>query len=505
MDSKTRLRYYLLILCFPLFIVLHGLNEYPGLMAIPAVGKLAVNYILIALGVGVVSELIFREFSRALAYACLLLTIFFFFGVLKDFTDRYDWLKALTPYRFMLPGIAALTVLAAILLKRLARPPARFARLLATLLVVFIVVESASFAYGYLIAGPPDHGLTERDKKMIENIRIPPGSPKPFVFWIISDEYSASSVMKERWGYDNPLDSLLRGKGFFVADSAMSAYNNTLYSVNSILHMRYVDSIRNHSIVNYADAALRRQQLKDNPVVEVFRRNGYAIENHAIYDLKDHPTAAVKEFYSESTRLINDQTLFERTRRDIGWGLTHILSGNKAYYDSVDMTQSLIKLVDSRNKILKESLRAAQRRRDDPQPAFFMFHLMYTHAPFIFKADGSFDFSTDWKQGASKYAPNIHYSNQIINNMIDSIMSMYEGRDFVIILQGDHGFKFAESDPLFESASCKILYAVYCSDKDYAFWDHSVNAVNSFRLLFNKYFDARLPLLPGMANNIFPR
>lgn len=505
MNNKTRLRYYLLILCFPLFIVLHGLNEFPGLIAIPSAGVLAVRYALIALAIGIFSALILRDFPRSLTYACFLLTGFFFFGVIKDFTRRYDWLDALTPYRFMLPGILALSVLVAFFLKKLSRPPARFARLLSALLVVFIVLESVAFVYRYLIVGAPDHQLAARDKETIKNIHIPSGSEKPFVFWIISDEYSASSVMKERWGYDNPLDSQLRSKGFFVADSAMSAYNNTLYSVSSILYMRYLDSIRNHTVVDYADAVLRRRQLKDNPVVEAFKRNGYAIENHAIYDLKDHPTVAVKEFYSESTRLINDQTLFERTRRDIGWGLKHIFSRNKAYYDSVDNAQSLIKLIDSRNRILQESLSAAERRRNDAQPAFFMYHLMYTHAPFLFKADGSFDFSTDWENGESKYIPNINYSNRILNNLIDSIMRMYEGRNYVIILQGDHGFKFSESDPFFEQASCKILYSVYCSDKDYALWNHSLNAVNSFRILFNKYFDARLPLLPGIASNIFPR
>ncbi len=73
----------------------------------------------------------------------------------------------------------------------------------------------------------------------------------------------------------------------------------------------------------------------------------------------------------------------------------------------------------------------------------------------------------------------------------------------VILLQSDHGFKFSYDDPDFDSEACKILYAVYCSDGIYPGWNNSVNSVNSFRILFNKYFNTGFDLLPGRSYNLF--
>ncbi len=89
--------------------------------------------------------------------------------------------------------------------------------------------------------------------------------------------------------------------------------------------------------------------------------------------------------------------------------------------------------------------------------------------------------------------------------MLDSIKSIYREKDFVIILQGDHGYKYEESDPLFDQEGCSILYSVYCSDLSYPAWNNTFNSVNTFSVLFNKYFHTNLPLLENRSYDLYYR
>ena len=75
----------------------------------------------------------------------------------------------------------------------------------------------------------------------------------------------------------------------------------------------------------------------------------------------------------------------------------------------------------------------------------------------------------------------------------------------VIILQGDHGYKFDETDPLFDQEGCSILYSVYCSDSSYTGLKNSFNSVNGFRVIFNKYFHTNLPILENRSYNLYYR
>ena len=61
------------------------------------------------------------------------------------------------------------------------------------------------------------------------------------------------------------------------------------------------------------------------------------------------------------------------------------------------------------------------------------------------------------------------------------------------------------SDSLYEEKNLderfSIMNAYYFPDKDYSSLYPSITPVNTFRVIFNKYFDENLPLLPD--NNYF--
>jgi hypothetical protein len=71
----------------------------------------------------------------------------------------------------------------------------------------------------------------------------------------------------------------------------------------------------------------------------------------------------------------------------------------------------------------------------------------------------------------------------------------------IIIIQGDHGpGAFVHHDSLdgtYLQDRMAILNAYLMPGADKSVLDHSLTPVNTFRIIFNTYFSARLPLLPN--------
>ena len=80
-------------------------------------------------------------------------------------------------------------------------------------------------------------------------------------------------------------------------------------------------------------------------------------------------------------------------------------------------------------------------------------------------------------------------------------------RPFVVLIQGDHGPEIMMSkiynsqptgintDPLFLTGTFGIFSSYYFSDHQYDSLYQGASPVNSFRIIFNKYFKAGLPIL----------
>ena len=193
-------------------------------------------------------------------------------------------------------------------------------------------------------------------------------------------------------------------------------------------------------------------------------------------------------------RLLDNQTLSGRIKQDLGWKFIR--------YDKVGEFR---KEYEYRLSLVQQGLDVAKKAVKDNRPSFFMFHYMFTHEPLLYKGDGSLDTTAHYDMAPEKYIPSINYANNILTTLVDSIKTIYADKDLVIILQGDHGYKYDEKDSLFDQEGCSILYSVYCSDHLYPAWSNTFNSVNTFRVLFNKYFHTNLPLLENRSYNLYYR
>jgi hypothetical protein len=132
----------------------------------------------------------------------------------------------------------------------------------------------------------------------------------------------------------------------------------------------------------------------------------------------------------------------------------------------------------------------------DSVPHFVYCHVMLPHEPYLFQPNGAFQPRSlyyDNSDPRKKFLEQTIYTNSIIRNLLDQLIHD-RGRPYVVIIEGDHGFRDfenrSEKNKVFEN-----LNAYYFSDRDYSALYDGISPVNSFRVVLNKYFGRRLPLL----------
>jgi hypothetical protein len=127
-----------------------------------------------------------------------------------------------------------------------------------------------------------------------------------------------------------------------------------------------------------------------------------------------------------------------------------------------------------------------------PAPKFVFAHIVSPHSPYIFGPDGEETQNADLDTIVG-YTNQVTYLNKRILPIIDEIISASETPP-IIILQADHGW--ARDEP---ERRMRILNAYYLPGSGDELLYKSVSPVNTFRLIFNHYFEADFPLLDDLS------
>lgn len=497
MDSGLRYPHFLVAAGFSLFFLLHGINEQFGLIRLSVTAELAVYYLVVSLLVAWLSALTVNTSSKATVLTFILLCIFFFFGAAKDALQHIG-------YKIFIPLVAVVVLVVYTVIRKTRSNLRRASTFTQYLVLIFLVVEVGTLVYNFATHKEKQRDLGDIDHALIKNVIVPAEARKPVIVWIVMDEYSGASGLKKGWNYSNPFDSILRERNFFVADSAISPYNYTHYSLVSTLDMTYLSTLKDSAVIGFRDIVRGNISLQSTNAVELLKQNGYNIINQTIYNVDGYPSQAREYFVDADRKLIDNQTMPGRIRQDLGWQFSTMMMSSEGGYEAAK-SKALAAEAKYRQDLLSQGLEAASQAARSEQPAMLMFHYMFTHEPFLYNADGSLDLSVGFGMYPNKYIPSIEYANHAMTGFIDSLLQVLKGREAVIVIQGDHGYKFEEADSLYKQEGCSILYAVYCSDLQYPGWSSSFNSVNGFRVLFNKYFLTSFPILENRSYDLLYR
>lgn len=317
---------------------------------------------------------------------------------------------------------------------------------------------------------------------------------RPTIYYLVMDAYTRNDVLKEYFNFDNSeFTDYLKGKGFYVADKAISNYGQTVLSLPSALNMEYLDSIISVLGEKSESRWPMAKVLNNNRVLNTLKAQGY---KSIAFDASIFEVVYLK-----------DADIFHET------------PGTKfSLYQNELINMSIIRAFNRRKKIVTaspedfhrkkilEAFRVMETIPEKKQPYYVHGHVLAPHQPFLFDKDGNpndagydytiwrpFKQTSDNSKYKKDYIGQLQFVNKKLTHLIDKILAESKNPP-IIIIQGDHGscselknHKGFEDNDFKERFS--ILNAYYFPDQDYSMLYDSISPINSFKVVMNKYFD----------------
>lgn len=329
---------------------------------------------------------------------------------------------------------------------------------------------------------------------------IQTASELPDIYYIIFDRYPKAETLKEVYDFDNSafLD-YLTDKGFFVAEESTANYLKTAHSLASTLNLQYINYLSNELGEEETSWAPLYKMLQDYEVWRFLKARGYKFIHLGSWW---YPTSRNK--YADVN--YNHYLLPE---------FSSVLFQTTVFYP----VSVFLRLYDVRLEQLERVVFKFEKLEEIPkmhEPTFVFAHMLIPHDPYVVDKEGNF---VSWDE-VNKRSRKDNFINQLVftnkkaSGLIDKLLQDSETPP-IIILQGDEGpfppqYLLNEKAFNWETASKEelkkkmgILNAYYLPDADTdGLLYKTMTPVNTFRVIFDKYFGADLGTLPD-KNFIF--
>ena len=290
------------------------------------------------------------------------------------------------------------------------------------------------------------------------------GAGAPDIYHIICDGYTDSAAMRKYYGLDlRPFENALENRGLRVIRDVTADYPSTEYSLASVLNMRYLPPG-----LTITEAG---RMLRESSVSAALKSAGYR------YIYITAGMLPQRNVFADSTPVYDRYPLHFAMLR---------MSPLLFYYDSYMYGQ------------ISYSFTAFAEAARLPGPKLVVFYISLPHPPYLFAADGSMtpaalrgDFDWENREG---YTAQVAYTNSELLRALAGIEKNPSGRKAVIIIHSDHGTRGAAKT---EAERRKRKLEIFCAMRlpgkippppGFA-------PANLYRVIFNEYFGARLPLL----------
>jgi len=441
-----------------------------------------------------------RDGRRASLVTSLFIFIFFLFG------DAAVWMSrafGLGPARANLVTLAIVVTVMLIwiwLVQRRIRDISSI-NLYFNLLAVLLFVNAGVQASNYLFENGIPTGSRDREPAAV----VQSDEFRPDIYYIVLDAYGRQDILKAFYELDN--SSFLKNlshRGFYVADQATSNYIQTMLSLSSSLNMNYLQTLKTEGteLENRGDLI---ELVENNRVRDLLAQKGYQLIS---FQNEYKATIPSAEIYYDDTQsgLAYPVTAFESILIDHSMArvLSHVPVLNKAL---IEMPY------DTHRRYI---LAAFEKLKEVPalDGTYFVYaHIIAPHPPFVFNEEGDLvahdtpftlnDGNYYLREHSQKsyiagYRRQVQYVNKLVLETIDAILAQSTTPP-IIIIQGDHGpgahLHWGSLENTMPAERFSILNAYYFPDQDYVRLYPSISPVNSFRVLFNQFFDADYVLL----------
>jgi hypothetical protein len=320
---------------------------------------------------------------------------------------------------------------------------------------------------------------------------------RPDIYYLIFDRYASPATLQRYYGFDDtPIVDFLQAEGFYVAPGSHANYLKTAHSIASTFQMDYLDFLADEEGHRSSDWQAIYGLLGEHRVARFLKSAGYRYaqvgswwsptQANAYADF--NPRFGFREFDSIYVR---DRALAP---------ILGMVAPESSYARSLQWDSGQCQRV-------RWQIEQIKKAADGTEPTFVFGHLLLPHEPYVFDPDGNCLTEEQSRARGTRqgYLEQVQYANKVIRDLVTSL----RGRDSkppVINIQADEcpfpetdvGDKRMWQDATRDELQIKmgILNAYYFPDGDYSLLYPTITPVNSFRMLFDKYFDAGLARLP---------
>jgi hypothetical protein len=329
---------------------------------------------------------------------------------------------------------------------------------------------------------------------------IPVDGTKRDVYFIILDRYANQQTLRENYNHDNSsFIEGLRDRGFYVADKSRGPYPKTPHSIQTTLNMELVDLPPESS-----DWQLVYDKLKNPKSAQFLKKRGYSyvLMGSGYHSLRKDPAADVNIVWDP--RSGPAQTEFSQVLYD-----STVLSAiaKRLRFNALDPRWQAYERANFQYQKIPEV--AAM-----PEPTFMFAHILITHPPYVVDGRCNFKPESDLDDETldEAYVDTVECEGRKTLELIDKLQDVPADQQPIIVIQGDEGpgpvgwnpntkehYDWTSSPQKVMLEKFRIFNSYYLPGLEDTGLYPNISPVNSFRLVFNKYFGANYALLPDRS------
>jgi len=318
------------------------------------------------------------------------------------------------------------------------------------------------------------------------------------VYWLIFDRYGSDRSHELMYGIHNDLTSWLSERGFTVLDKSHANYDRTSISLPTTLNMAHLADIKGLPGPGSTDLGPIEGLFQSSLVARQFKALGYRY-----FHLGSWWSPNAADVAADVNLNANGPSDFVATLYDE--------SAAPAALKRLHLPSPLGSLRDRAYRHGLFGLDALAGLRDEPGPKVVLSHILLPHPPLIFDRDGRFMSVAEENRLTPKERLDrqLDYTNSRIRAIVGGLLALPEATRPIIIVQADEGPEtlaynrtlattFDWDDATDEDVEIKygILNAWFVPGGEDLGLYQTQTAINTFPILFTRYFGLDYPLLP---------
>jgi hypothetical protein len=456
-----------------------------SIILVPAVVVMGLTILLLFLAVRILKD----RFMAGIVVSFFLIFVFSYFSRIFLFSIEDP------AHRYLISAYILFFICIAYLIIRIRTSLVVFTKILNVVAILLFLLPLANITVYKLRALSISLDIT--NTKKIKTILTNPNKAKvsPDIYYIILDRYANESTLKEIYNFDNSeFIGYLFDKGFYVASQSRSNYINTGHSLSSSLNLRYINNLCK-KIEGPTDNWLPiYKMLEDYKVWRFLKPKGYQFVHvgswwYPTYKNKFADININLYWPPDFINVLYRGTIFYPILKELGYPHNFIQWKRINYqFDEIAKIPNI------------------------KEPTFVFAHMLIPHPPFVFDRYGNFlpEEKVNKRSNEENYVEQLIYTNQKVKMLVEQLI-LKSKIPPIILLQADEGpfpnrYRLNRRNFNWEKASkaelrqkTGILNAYYLPNADKDIFYPSITPVNSFRVIFNHYFNLNYELLPDKS------